>query len=249
MDFKGTLSGLLARRHSDGILEAPLSEGKDMNNDEAVQIQEVRARIAEVAEARKAHASVVAEKDASAADLNKVLGEAAALRSRIADREREIALAGAEIPEEPFPEDAEISRLSRRERIIRERVRISEAKVRDSQSEIDARIRQLEDSWGTVGNALSERLVDVFRESARALAEVHLSYVALGRHFFRGWNGATWKAFDNKLTLVDPMTHEVLLSSILSQSPNKWPASVHQLQGDMEKLRAEIDRARVAEPK
>jgi hypothetical protein len=248
MEFKGIRKWLVARRGSDGGLEVPPSEGRRMTN-EAVEIQEVRARIAAVAAAREAHALVVAEKGAASEDLNKVLGEAAAVRSKIADSEREIALAGAEIPDEPFPEDAEIARLSRRKRIARERVRICEGKVRDSQSEIDARIRDLEDAWNAVGTALSERLLSVFRESARALAEVQLSYVALGKYFSKGWNGATWKALDPTLTLVDPMSREVLLNSIRLQNANKWPAGVHQLRGDMEKLRAEIDQARAAEPK
>lgn len=248
MDLKSTWRGLVARRGSDGVIEAPPLERRGMKN-ELAEVQEVRARIAKVAEARKAHASVVAEKDASAQVLNEVLGETVALRSRIAGREREIALAGAEIPDEPFPEDAEISRLSRRERIVRERVNICDGKVRDSQSEINTRIRELEESWSAVGSAINEQLLDTFREGAKLLAAAQLSYVALGQHFTRGWSGVTWKTFDRGLTVVDPMTREPLLNPILSQTANKWPASVHQLQGDMERLRTEIDRAKVAEPK
>src|SRR5271157_2961601 len=90
MDIKSTWKGLVARRGSDGVIEAPPSERRGMKN-ELAEIQEMRARIAKVAEARKVHASVVTEKDASAQVLNEVLGESAALRSKIAAREREIA--------------------------------------------------------------------------------------------------------------------------------------------------------------
>jgi hypothetical protein len=245
MDFKSTWRGLVARRGSDGVFAAPPSEEKDVKN-EAVEIQEVRARIGRVAEARKIHASAVAEKDASSEDLNKVRQEAAVVRSRIEEREREIALAGAEVPGEPFPEDAEITRLSRCERIVRERLRICECKVRDSQGEIDARIRELEDSWAAVGASVSKRLLSAFRESAAALKEAHLAYWSLGSYFSQGWAGAAWKMWDGNLAIGDPMSREVVLNPLFARIASKWPASVQTLQSEMESLRAEIDQAKAA---
>jgi hypothetical protein len=79
-------------------------------------------------------------------ELNELTTERTAVQARLTAREKEIALAGGELPDEPFPEDAEIARLSRHVRIRQERVRICEGNVGESQQGLDARLLQLEAS-------------------------------------------------------------------------------------------------------
>jgi hypothetical protein len=46
---------------------------------------------------------------------------------------------------------------------------------------------------------------------------------------------------DGKLTLVDPMSRELILNPLHAQLAEKWPPAVQMLRKDVDGLRAEVD--------
>lgn len=234
------------RRLPNSFTDAPPLEGEKMTA-ESIEVLAVRACIAKVVEARADHVPVVKQKESSVQEVNGVTEHRATAQTRLTAREREIALAGGELPNEPFPEDADIARLNRHIRILQERVRVCEGKERESQGRINAAIRELEQSWVALGAATSERLLKGFRDGAAALRDAHLGYLSLGRYFFHVWSSAEWKGFDKNLAIVDPVSRELILDPLRAQIPAKWPAAVQSSLKSMEDLRAEIDAVKSGE--
>jgi hypothetical protein len=246
MDLKAMFRKAVAPRrpkclHVGGV---PL-EREDIKVD-LEQVRAVRASIAEVLQARADHTVVTGQKDAAVQELRRLEEEAKGAQAKLRAREKQIALAGGEIPDEPFPEEGEVARCARRVRIGHERLHICEGKVRDVQGELDARIRAMEESWSALGAVIAARLLEDFRAAAEMLKEAQLAYSSLSTHFFRGWNGAIWKHYQKDLAVIDPMSFVPILNPRDAGLANKWPTSVQTLQKDMESLRAEIDQAKAA---
>ena len=212
-----------------------------MKKEESIEFKAVRERIAKVAKAREAHALVVGRKDASVQELHKLTVERAVVWDRLRARERDIALTGGKMPDEPFPEDAEITRLDRHVRIGEDRVRDGEKKVAESQAGIRALIGELEESWIALGAATSDRLLQTFRQAAFALKDAQQAYLAVAYYFLRSWDAAAWKGFDGKLTVFDPVTRELILNPLHGQLPEKWTPGAQTLRKNMDGLRAEVD--------
>ncbi|HUI57720.1 MAG TPA: hypothetical protein VLY04_22235 [Bryobacteraceae bacterium] len=130
MDFRKALRRLAAWRLPSDFPSAdaayPEREGIE---EELIEVQTVRECIAKVVSSREAHALLVSLKETEVRELNELMEERAGVQRRLAAREKEIALAGGELPNEPFPEEAEITRLNRHVRIRQERVRGCESKV------------------------------------------------------------------------------------------------------------------------
>jgi len=210
---------------------------------ESAEVQAVRAGIAAVVKARQGHAAIIGLRDTEVSELNALRAQRATIQARLTAREKEIALAFGELPDKPFPEEAEIARLDRHERIRAARVRGHEEKVRESQAAIDELIRNLEGSWGVLGAAISERLLDRFREAVSAIRDVHLEYAALKGHFSRKWNSARWRHWYAGLAIFDPQTAEPILHPLETRDDlaHKWPTSAHSLLKDVDSLRAEIN--------
>jgi len=210
--------------------------------EELDEVRAIRDCISQVVRRRETHTDVVSLKDAAVREVNELTGELGRVQARLTAREREIALSGAELPDEPFPEEAEIARLNRHIRIKQERVRGAENKVRESQGELDAQIQKLEESWGALGTAISGRLLTEFREGASALRDAQLGYLSLRRHFSNRWNSAVWRHVDVKLTIGDPMVGgELILNPLHAEMANKWPSTAQMLVKNVGTLRAEIE--------
>lgn len=220
-------------------------EREDMKVDLA-EVQAVRASIAGVLQARAAHTVVTGQKDIAVQELRKLEEEAKGAKASLKAREKEIALAGGEIPDEPFPEEGEVARCARRVRIGQERLHICESKVRSAQEELDTRIRAMEASWSALGAVISTRLLEDFRAAAETLKEAQLAYSSLSTHFYKGWNGAVWKHYQKDLAIIDPVSLVLILNPVHAGLENKWPASVQKCRKNMESLRAEIDQAKAA---
>jgi hypothetical protein len=214
-----------------------------MEQELVAEAQAVRKCIAKVVEAREAHGLVVGQRDASVRELNELTTARAAVEAQLATREKETALAGGELPDEPFPEEAEVSRLSRHVRIRRESVRICENKVRECQEGLDSQVRVLEQAWAALGSATSDLLLKEFREAATAMRDAQLRYLALSPHFYRTWSSSVWKHFDNRLAVADPMSAELILDPIRGTIASRWPLSAQTILGATNDLRAEIDAA------
>jgi len=209
--------------------------------EELFEVQMVRDHIARVFQAREAHGLVVGQKDTAVEELNVLAKQRTDVQARLTAREKEIALAGAELPDAPFPEDAEIARLDRHVRILKERVRDWENKVRLSQAEVDAEIRGLEASWSALGAATSARLREDFRSAAAALRDAQQGYLSLLPHFHKGWSSAAWRYPDKRLAIADPDGSVLILDPLRVSIAAKWPPAVQLLQKSMDELRGEID--------
>jgi hypothetical protein len=240
MNFRGLLQRAAARRNPEILRAGAPPEGESMEED-PVEVQAVRDCIAKVFEAREARALVVGQRDVLVQELNQSVEERTAVQSQITAREKEIALAGGELPDDPFPEEAEVSRLSRHVRIRQERIRVCEGKLQERQKGLDTWIREMEEAWVALGAAIGDRLLNDFREAASALRAAHLGYLSLWGHFLRGWSAATWRHFDKGLAITDPKTAGLLLDPLRAQIPAKWPPSVQSFLKDVDDLRAEVD--------
>src|ERR1035438_9270886 len=163
-----------------------------MKEKTTIEIQAVHDCIAKVTKAREAHALVVGKKDTSVKELNKLMEDRAAVYERLRAREREIAVTGGKLPDEPFPEDAQITRLDRHIRIGQDRVRDWEGKVAESQAGIDPLIAEMEKSWVAFGAAVSDQLVKDFRQAALMMREIGRAHVALAFYFCRSWEASCW---------------------------------------------------------
>ena len=216
-----------------------------MKEKTTIEIQAVHDCIAKVTKAREAHALVVGKKDTSVKELNKLMEDRAAVYERLRAREREIAVTGGKLPDEPFPEDAQITRLDRHIRIGQDRVRDWEGKVAESQAGIDALVSEMEESWVAFGAATSDQLLREFRQAALMIRDAQVAYVALTSYFLQSWATSCWKAFDGKLTLVDPMSRELMLNPLHAQFPVKWPPAAQMLRKDVDGLRAEVDAVKL----
>src|ERR1035441_6530399 len=114
----------------------------------------------------------------------------AAVNDQLRSREREIAVTGGKLPDEPFLEDAQINRLDRRIRIGQERVR--DWKAAESQAGIDALIAEMAKSWVAFGAAVAGQLLEKFWQAAlimragrgRPLFAFHLQHPAAMRAAF-----------------------------------------------------------------
>jgi hypothetical protein len=228
---------------------APPLERKNMGV-ELTEVSTVRDCIAKVVKAREAHALVVGQRGVLVQELNQSMEERTAMQAQLAAREKEIALGGGEIPDEPLPEEAEITRLNRHVRIRQERAKAGESKARESQAGLDAQIRELEAAWIALGAAISDSLLKEFRSAASALKVAHLAYRSLSRYFTQSWNSAAWGGFDARLTIVDPRSREFILNPIhpgvlhpsqAGSAEEWWPASVLTFMADVDGLRAEVD--------
>ncbi len=235
------------RRAPNSFPDAP-PLGEDVEQ-ESIEVRAVRACMAKVFEAREAHGPVVDRKECIVKELNDVTGNRASAQARLAAREKAIALAGGKLPDDPFPEDAEIARLNRHVRILQERVRVCEGAERESQDRIDAAIGDLEKAWCALGTSTGDRLLKNFRDGAAALRDAQLSYLSLERYFNHAWNSAVWKALDKNLVIRDPgsRTLELILNPLHAQLAARWPAGVQSLQKDLADLRAEIDAVKSGE--
>jgi hypothetical protein len=216
---------------------------KESMEEGSVEVQAVRKCIAVVVQAREAHALVARQKETLVSELSQTEGELRRVREQLAARERAFALTDAAPPDEPFPEESEITRLGRHIRIWQERVRSCEGKLGESQNEVDARVRELEKSWSALGAVVSERLAEDFRDAASALRTAHLRYLSLSKFFYGGWSSSVWRCWDRKLAIADPRRAELLLDP-LRQEPEKWPPNVQDFLKSMSDLRAEIEAAK-----
>jgi hypothetical protein len=212
-----------------------------MKEKTTIEVQAVHDCIAKVTKAREAHALVVGKKDTSVKELNKLMENRAAVYERLRAREREIAVSGGKLPDEPFPEDTQLTRLDRHIRIGQDRVRDWERKVAESQSGIDALIAEMEESWVALGAATGDQLLKEFRQAALMMRDAQTAYVALTSYFLRSWEASAWKGFDGKLTLVDPMSQELILNPLHARLAEKWPPAAQMLRKDVDGLRAEAD--------
>lgn len=246
MDLKGLFRRAAGgNRDSLGTGAPPLVE-REVMGEELAEVLAVRASIARVAEAREAHAAVVGQKAKLVQEAKQTEGELRYAQEQLAAREKLIAVAGGELPDEASPEEVEIARRQRHLRIRQERVHVFEDKARESQKELDARIGDMENSWTALGVATSDRLAADYRDAAAALRAAHLSYFALGVHFFHGWSSAIWRHWNKKLAIADPkrIGEFIIDPRPRALMPDQWPADVQKLQKDMAGLRAEIDEVK-----
>jgi hypothetical protein len=102
----------------------------------------------------------------------------------------------------------------------------------------------MEESWVAFGAATSDQLLREFRQAALMIRDAQVAYVALASYFFRSWAASCWKGFDGKLTLVDPISRELILNPLHEQLAEKWPPAAQMLRKDVDGLRAEVDAVR-----
>ena len=120
-------------------------------------------------------------------------------------------------------------------------MRIRDGEVQASQMELDSRIRELEQSWSALGEAVSEHLSNRFRAAALALRDAHLEYVSLYPHMSGTWNSAAWICSNGLVAIVDPRNASPIVNPADIQIESRWPPSAHLLAKSMNDLRAEID--------
>jgi hypothetical protein len=116
--------------------------------------------------------------------------------------------------------------------------------VSESQAGIDALIAGLEESWVAFGAATGAQLLKEFRRAALIMRDAQTAYLALRSYFFRSWETSAWKGFDGNLTLVDPLSRELILNPVDARFAGKWPPAAQELREDVDGLRAEVDAAK-----
>jgi hypothetical protein len=174
MGIRSALSGVRA------ALGAPLLARKDVSVEtrSVIEPTSVLALIAEIREATDAHAGIVESQAAAKAHADGLTTEIGRLTRSIASQERALAISGAPLPADSFPEEAQVLRLQRELRVVKARVTVLAESAEASQSKL-AELRQaLRGAWDDFAVATCKEQRERFRAAGLVLRGLYAEQIA-----------------------------------------------------------------------
>jgi hypothetical protein len=157
-------------------------EGEDVQQVNVIEAPEVREILMRLRQAREHHLATVADKGKADAEANRVASEIEQARAELERKEKAMAISGG-LPEDAFPEEAQITRLERQQRVALASVSVTQERVTASQMRMDDLSKQLDAAWLQVGVERCRELVASFRQAAMALRKVQCDHMAWLRCF------------------------------------------------------------------
>lgn len=172
MGIKTTFNNLLTTRAS--------SPGKDVSVGTETTIKPARVLelIAEIREASEAHAGVVTSQGSADTEANGLLEEIGLLRRSIAAKEASLAVSGEPLPEDAFPEEAQISRLERQLRVVKARERILAESAEAGKTKISDLRNALREAWREFALATCKEQRARFRRAGLLLRSLYAEQMA-----------------------------------------------------------------------
>lgn len=227
---------------------ARVSQADSTSASDVPEVAAVRLSIANIVQARKALSTVEAERDMAVRELNERIEKHGAAHSRLTGRIKQLAQAN-ELPDRQIPEVEEVNRLALHISIRKERVNACEAKRTEAVAGLDTRIREAEAAWGALGAAISQDLLERYRDAIFALRDVHSEYLALRVYFQREWASSIWPFFNPKLAILDPKStkngeRELLIDPRFIDRQDRWPNCAREALASIDELRLEIETAK-----
>jgi hypothetical protein len=152
-------------------------EGEDVQQGNVIEAPEVRELLAKLAQAREQHYAIGADKLKAGLEADRVASEIGQIRSQLDAKEKALAISGG-LPEDAFPEEAQIARLERQQRVVLARVSATQEHVVASRNAINDLMKQLDSAWLQLGVEACQEISIRFREAALALRKVQCEHMA-----------------------------------------------------------------------
>jgi hypothetical protein len=160
-------------------LGAPLLARKDVSVEtRVIKPTSVMALIAEIREATDAHGGIVESQAAANAHADGLATEIGRLSRGIAGQERALAVSGAPLPADPFPEEAQISRLQRELRVVKARVTVLAESAEANQSKLSELREALRGAWHDFAVATCKEQRERFRAAGLVLRGLYAEQLA-----------------------------------------------------------------------
>jgi hypothetical protein len=109
-------------------------------------------------------------------ELQQIDADLAGERGELKRAETEIAVSGAQIPDEPLPVEKRISRIERHQRIVRTRKAIFEQELGAATAAVRAADEAVKEEWRTLGLEQTKEIRTRYREAAAALKSAYVDY-------------------------------------------------------------------------
>jgi len=122
--------------------------------------------------------SIRADIEGAGKELARVTSEAAGLRSRLGERDLELAVSGSPLPSEPLPEELALRQAERVLRVAKARVGLYAGQLTACEAEISGLKPELEAAWQRFGNERYQEARLRLREAAMPLAPVFAELMA-----------------------------------------------------------------------
>ncbi len=132
---------------------------------------------------RQRHTEIVAALQAAESEVSKAGQRVSQLRAHIAQREADLAASGAKIPLEPFPEDAELARAEREQRILALRMNAPREQLKASGAEMERLKGSVDKAWLEFGREGYESALSALEAEAVKLQELLLAVAVFGAAF------------------------------------------------------------------
>ena len=209
------------------------------------QLQSVRQCMTALDAGREVAAKLLGEKEKAVHELNMLTADRATLWTRMEAREKDIAISGAALPCEPFPEEKEIALLDRQLRIHQVRVTECERRIGESRGTLKGLKQELDQAWQAVGISLSEDLCREFCEIATRMAETRARMLAVSKVFSRVQKVA-WTFFPQFAVLNPRGNGKAIINPVLDAYPDSWPPSAQTLLAELSGLGDQVKAAKEA---
>jgi hypothetical protein len=209
------------------------------------QVQSVRQCMAVLQAGREVHAKFLAEKEEAVRELNVVTADRATVQTRMEAREKDIALSGAALPREPFPEEKEIALLDRQLRIHHVRVTECERRIGESRGTLEGLKQELDQGWQALGISMSESLSLEFCEMATRMAETRAKMLAV-RKIFWGVKKAAWTFFPEFVVTAPRGNGKAIINPAFDTHLDSWPPSARTLLAELKGLGDQVKAAKEA---
>jgi len=149
----------------------------------AISAPKIQQLMAALSKQYQQHATVVMEAEVAAGELARATGEVDRLTQQIMANEAELARSGAALPEEPFAEEARLTRAEREQRILGLRAEIARDRLKASQAEIDRLKAELDIAWLEFGKEQHQEALARFEEATLALRDRFTDVLVLAMIF------------------------------------------------------------------
>jgi len=209
-----------------------------------ISAPEVQGLLAQLRTTKARRPSIRADIEGAKTELDRAEAIAAALRSRLAERELDLARTGAPVPKDPFPEEGQLNEAERAVRVLKTRVGLQRERLTVCEAEIGELKQKLESAWKRFGDEGYQQAGLRFREAVLPLRKSYVEMVAYLHETGYGGAKRILPALIIEDTLPQPILDRFLLhGDIHSDKRNAEPLAPELFAG-LRALRSEVEQAK-----